>query len=509
METKKPLGNTIEHVIVVMFENRSFDNVLGGLPYADGVQKGWSNPSTNFGNIQAFEAPEPSSSDLSPNIIPYPDPREDFEDMKKQIGTDKQMKGFVTDYELALKDKKVKATKVNVSQIMQYYAPYKDAANPGYMPITTLLAQHYAVSDEYYGSGPVQTWPNRLFAHCGTPGHVGDTAYLNNKDYPNYPKLKWPPTLDPFKGQLNYKTVFEQLDEVNKSWKVYYNGSAPISGMLKYVYQNWTETFIGNVRYFDTKGRFNDFFQDIEQDSLPNYSFIEPRYQDYTGTPFVYKSPDSNHPGSANLNPLGSQTPIDIRCGENMLAKIFTHLQSNPEVFKKTLLIVTYDEHGGLFDHKSPPPAVSPFTTSITNFNYDQYGPRVPAIFINPYINPKTVLRSSDPTTPFDHTSIISTLRDQFGLKGHLTPRDEKAPTFKGLIDDTISQLNFGPTNLPELKCPKSSLIEREEMALTDEQLYEHFGSVTFAIYASMYFKQFKPKGLIHAIIRFFKRLFN
>lgn len=490
MSNTKPLGDHIEHVIVVMFENRSFDNVLGGLPYVNGVPKGWSNPSTDFGNIEAFEVK--GNSQIPPGIMPYPDPREDYIDMKAQIGDDKSMKGFVKDYELALGDKKVPVTKENLSQIMQYYAPYHPEGGTSYMPISTFLAQHYGVSDTYFGSGPVQTWPNRLFVHCGTPGHNGSMAYLNNKEYPNYPKA-WPPEFDPFNGQLHIKTVFEQLDEIGKSWKVYYDGSLPISGMLSYVRSHWDKIGRGgNVAYFkggEHRWNANDFFQDVAQNKLPTYSFIEPRYQELELDRLTITPPNSNHPGSANLAPFGKQTPIDVKHGEYMLWEIFSTLRKNPELFKKTLLVVTYDEHGGLSDHVSPPKAVSPFTVPITNFKYDQYGPRVPAIFINPYIKPQTVLRPKSGSFPFDHTSIIATLREQFGLNGHLTPRDGVAPTFEGLIDPT-AEPNFGPENQPSLgELESSQKISEEDLPLAEE-IKKHFGTVSHAIHAAMEFNR-------------------
>ena len=104
-----------------------------------------------------------------------------------------------------------------------------------------------------------------------------------------------------------------------------------------------------------------------------------------------------------------------------MLQSIYEALYSGPNnLFEKTLFIVTYDEHGGLYDHAKPPAAVSPFEQgTVEGFDYDRYGVRVPAMFINPYIQPQTIFRPQSGPNPFDHTSIISTLRAQFGLALH------------------------------------------------------------------------------------------
>jgi phospholipase C len=132
---------------------------------------------------------------------------------------------------------------------------------------------------------------------------------------------------------------------------------------------------------------------------------------------------------------------------------VFQALTANPALFEKTLLIVTYDEHGGLFDHVPPPPAVSPFQPGqVTNFKYDSYGVRVPALFINPNVQPGLIPPLSAPALPaFDHTSILATLRDQFKLSGSLSSRVDFAPTFMGLINP--SQQPISPPTIAVPQC--------------------------------------------------------
>ena len=161
----------IDHVILLMFENRSFDNILGAfykfdssVPNRGGVPPGFSNPYQGT-SVAAWQAAAGSAA----QTIPYPDPNEYYVNMQAQIGNG-SMQGFVADYAT------VQGAKP--SDIMQYYV----AAN---VPVTYALAMAYAASDRYFASGPVQTWPNRLFSLCGTPGYNPSTkqAYLNNSDY--------------------------------------------------------------------------------------------------------------------------------------------------------------------------------------------------------------------------------------------------------------------------------------------------------------------------------------
>ena len=133
------------------------------------------------------------------------------------------------------------------------------------------LAQAYAVSDRYFASGPVQTWPNRLFSLCGTPCFDAktDTAYVNNPEYPFYPLLI---------GQIDQLSIFEQLDNVGQSWKIYYDDEAPVAAAIKYVFDHWDHIEDGgNVWPFESHPDIfhGTFFDDVKNDRLPAFSLIE------------------------------------------------------------------------------------------------------------------------------------------------------------------------------------------------------------------------------------------
>ena len=409
----------IEHIILLMFENRSFDNVLGGF-YPGSKNRGgvpatgWSNPYQG-NNVAAWQAPAGGAA----QTIPYPDPNELFVNMQNQIDGGSMM-GFVADY----------ATVPGAipGNIMQYYV----AEN---VPVTYALAMAYAASDTYFASGPVQTWPNRLFSLCGTPGYnlQNNQSYLNNTEYPFYPIIF---------GQLSYTSIFEQLDNANSSWKIYFDDLIPVAALIEYVWDNMKQTQPDVFEFSPA------FFNDVANNDLPAFSLIEPIYQMYGQYGDV--APNSNHPGSSvATNSHG--VPISVSCGERLLAQIFQALAANADLFAKTLLIVTYDEHGGLFDHVAPPQAVSPFVKPVNNFNYNSYGVRVPTLFINPYVQPGLFPSASTTNPPaFDHTSILATLRDQFSLSGSLSPRVDAAPTFAGLINPSQQPITAPVISVPQ-----------------------------------------------------------
>lgn len=453
----------IEHIVVLMFENRSFDNVLGTLyppsDNFDGLPLDSSNTYIDpFKHTVTVTNTPPSGN--APVITPYPDPGESFHDMTKQIfgyaGSQvADMSGFAQNYF----DKHMLTGKPG--DIMFYFTPDQ-------MPMTSFLASNFAVCDQWFASGPVQTFANRMFCHCGTPGyhlhhHSGKLhAYLNDD---NYVEDLLGSGIEMFAGKVKDKSIFELLDGGNgpseANWKVYFH-DWPMSVINKYVNDAWNAKSPCVASYDDSDYNppygTSTFFDDVALDKLPAYAFIEPRYFDnYSGSGL---SPNSNHPGSANYPPSGTP-PIDVRNGELLLLFVYNTLCLFPSVFNKTLLIVTYDEHGGVYDHVPPnsspyaSTAVSPFPQTADNFNYDRFGVRVPTFFVNPMIPANTIYRPAAPSSgsfyPCDHTTIIATLREQFGLTSTLTPRDAAAPWLTGLIST-----NNTPRSIESLRVPAS-----------------------------------------------------
>ena len=176
---------------------------------------------------------------------------------------------------------------------------------------------------------------------------------------------------------------------------------------------------------------------------MPSYSFIEPRY--FTDL-FLNKIPNDAHP------------PHNVAYGEQLIADVYNALRSSP-VWKQTLLIITYDEHGGCFDHMPPPAAVPPDAHAQYGFGFDTYGVRVPAVIVSPYIPAGSRIRAAPrpiekgPPYPFDHTSIIATVRKLFNLGEPLTARDRAAPDLLDALSLALPT-NDGPARIDPSVAP-------------------------------------------------------
>ncbi len=168
---------------------------------------------------------------------------------------------------------------------------------------------------------------------------------------------------------------------------------------------------------------FSEFERDAAQGTLPAYSFIEPRY-------FAdWSMPNDQHP------------PHNVTLGEQLTAQVYNALR-NGKNWTKTLFVITYDEHGGCYDHVPPPAATPPATTATAPFNFDRYGVRVPAVIVSPFVRTGSISRPTG-DFPYDHTSIISTLRRRFPQLGPpLTARDAVSPDLGAAL--TLDE----PTNL-------------------------------------------------------------
>jgi phospholipase C len=485
----KPLPG-IDHVVVLMLENRSFDNLFGGLypagPGFYGLTGKESNVNTvppGVGTWTVWQAEAGSST----GAIPNPDPGELFTDMNIQLfGTDTPprcatptMSGFAANY-ASQPGTRPSRSYPSVSpvprNIMQYFSRQT-------LPTSFRLGLRYAVSDVWHAAAPVQTISNRVFTHTGTasllpqpssPRPAPPKSRVNNGDYTS--GLSFSAIVSGnFVAPVTDTTIFELLDKARPAgrsgpcrdisggdpklnWKVYYH-DAPLSALCDYVYRHWCPLHLhgGNVfRYHEHFSTETNFEYDIRKGLLPAYSFIEPAYTsvDYTA--------NSNHPGGsipdpADLNAQNFQPPIDVIQGERLLADVFATLAKYPDVFNRTLLIVTYDEHGGTYDHVPPGPAVSPFASPVSNFNYDRYGVRVPAILINPRVvgpvfRPIDGKQAVGPcgkfSTGLDHTSIIRTLCDQFELGEPPTLRAKTAASLAKLVTSSADTAREPPEDV-------------------------------------------------------------
>jgi len=394
----------IKHVVVLMMENRSFDNLVGWL-YEDGNQpkhflpkdtpdhlKSYNGLSgTDFSNPLNLSDPSTTvniSKGVPNHRVPNPDPNEAFKHMNQQLfgkEIDKNtkgwlptkekeyrtpnMQGFLADYVTA------KCSNASIApQIMQTYTPE-------ILNVMSGLAKKYAVSDNYHASCPTQTWPNRAFMHAGT-----SQSHVNNA--PNLP--------------YTCKTIFNVLEEEKVSWKVYKSSEILPSLTRIQMVQLWDPLL------YDHFHHVSKFIEDCENGELPAYSFIEPSFVIEEGA-----NATSEHP------------PANVCAGDHFLQKICNAIIGSKS-FKDTLLIINFDEHGGCPDHVPPnwtavPPDKECDLERSLGFRFNRYGVRVPAIFVSPYISECTLIRATtDPwskeSVPYDHTSILAMLLDWQGI---------------------------------------------------------------------------------------------
>lgn len=391
----------IRHVVVLMLENRSFDSMLGrlwpGRDGFDGLTGNETNPFHSPGKptktVRVWTDPTLTPAALT---TPDPDPGEKFLDIYTQLRglTDDgqprsgapTMSGFVDNY--------MRQPPVNPSpdpfSVMHYFTPEQ-------VPVISQLARAFGVCDHWHASAPCQTWPNRFFVHTGTAG-----GYVDNT--PHFP--------------YTMKTVFECLEEKNQDWAVYFHDIPQAATLARL----WLKAPL----------HFHDFGQEFAghaaAGTLPAYSFIEPRY---FASPFLNTLPNDEHP------------PHNVAYGEELIAAVYNAVRGGPG-WKQTLLVITYDEHGGCYDHVAPPAATPPDDLRPDNFDFAMFGVRVPAVIVSPYVAPGSVIRPRG-DIPFDHTSIIATLRALFEI-GPLTKRDAAAPNLLAALNAQAN--NDGPASI-------------------------------------------------------------
>jgi phospholipase C len=234
------------------------------------------------------------------------------------------------------------------------------------IPVLAFLATQYAVLINWFASVPGETWPNRQYAHAATSHGTANIKI----------------------GFYTDDTVFQRLSEADQSWDIYHDGVAQVWAYPKL----WLS---GVERFHD----MDQFFADVERGTLPAYTFIEPNHG------FGRGDGNSQHPGNNTIK------GDSFLAGEALMARIYNALVANPALFSRTLLLITYDEHGGFFDH-IPPNAVSNpdgIDDPDTGFDFRLTGVRVPAVAVSPLIAAGTL-----DDTFYDHASIAATVRRRF-----------------------------------------------------------------------------------------------
>ncbi|HWO92903.1 MAG TPA: alkaline phosphatase family protein [Methylomirabilota bacterium] len=378
----------IDHVIVLMQENRSFDSYFGNLhfegqPHALPEPRGAQNPDpTNPGGppIHVFAKTQYCEvADLN----------------HSWNGTHQEIDGGLMDGFTAAN---VDPNDPSGSRAMGNY----DQAD---LPYYYALYNTFAMGDRYFASAPTQTFPNRLYLLAGTSfGHI------RNDNFPPTP------------GQFSQRSVFDLLDEAHITWKVY---AAEYPLAIAFLFARVRETADAAKVV-----RISQYFIDAGTGNLPQVAFIDP----------VFVAPNNvendEHP------------PANVQVGEKFTSQVIGALFGSPE-WGSSALFLTYDEHGGFYDHVPPPAAVPPddippmLEPGDVPGAFDIYGPRVPAAVISPYSRPHFVSHVVN-----DHTSILRFIENRFGLPA-LTRRDAAANPMLEFFDFTHQSFPTPPA-LPD-----------------------------------------------------------
>ena len=387
-----PMSNgplsSVNHIVVLMLENRSFDHMLGflyaasgnvsptGSPF-EGLTGAESNPDNNGVAVSVSQI---QAADPNAYYMPGADPGEGYSATNSQLfgSVDAPTpaiasnQGFVTDFSYTLgwegPEKWSILPGTTANSIMGIFTPEM-------LPVLSGLASGYAVCDQWFASAPTETLPNRAFACAATSqGHMDDKT----KTY-------------------TCPTIFGLLSKNNIRWSIYGYADPPLTR------QNFPDTTEADDSHF---GLFTDFQAAAANGTLPAYSFLEPSW-DAAG--------NSQHP---NYN---------VALGEQLIHGVYYALYNGPN-WNQTLLIITYDEHGGCYDHVPPPLGAVPPDNSVGEYGFDftRFGPRVPTVLVSPLIAAGTVFRVAATATTLDHTSILKTVETRWSLPS-LTARDAAA----------------------------------------------------------------------------------
>jgi phospholipase C len=384
----------IDHVVQLMLENRSFDQMLGFL-YSDSGNKSPSghafdgltgnewNPDDTGKQIKVYKI---QATDPHPYLMPGADPGEGFDNTNYQLfstddpapGAIPDNKGFVVNFKAAIASDLAKHYKDTLpgtvaSQIMGMYTP-------DLLPILSGLAKGFAVCDAWFASAPTMTMPNRAFSAAATSqGHLDDHTKT-----------------------FTCPSIFGRLSDKNVDWAIYGYNREPLTRL------DFPDTTHAPESHF---GHFRDFQTRAAAGTLPAYSFLEPSWD---------ASGNSQHPN------------YDVSLGEQLIHDVYYAVR-NGRAWASTLLIITYDEHGGNYDHVAPPADATPpgdGTVGEKNFDFTRFGVRVPAVLISPLIASGTVYRG---TGRIDHTSVLKTIQQRFGTIP-LTARDKAAASLGDVL---------------------------------------------------------------------------
>ncbi|HLK68982.1 MAG TPA: alkaline phosphatase family protein [Bryobacteraceae bacterium] len=438
----------IDFVVVLMLENRSFDHLFGFHPGVNGLKgdefnllhpdspESTSNPRFTVGQNAPFaiakgEGPSHSLKATNVQLSGVAD--------GPGAGHPVKLDGFVLSYSNGFFGAHIQPTNAMLEDVMQVFTPDR-------LPALNALADEFVLCDNWFAEVPGPTQPNRLYTHCAS-----SQGFAFND----------------FSRTIDVDTIYNRLEAGGKNWAVYFSDDNDVAKFDRVIAKAYTEAAeeadFESDRAAGHPGAFLDFKTFFQQHcasgKLSSFNFIEPAFGDSTTTK---NQVDSMH------------APHDVRPGDQLIADVYEALRANEDVWKRSLLIVTFDEHGGFFDHVAPPPAVNPDgidepgvpAKGVPAFAFDRLGLRVPAILASPFL-PKGKVVSRQ----YQHTSVITTVREIFGLSAPLTRRDAAAVSFADQLTGTFR--NDTPAKLAQpAAAPQIGVVEAKT-APVDELMLE------------------------------------
>jgi phospholipase C len=410
-----PTDSPIDHFIVLMLENRPFDHMCGWLKRENPDIDGLTGKENNvYHNVTYYV------NDTCPYVNPF-DPDHSFDGTTIQIMGHEYgwinpapMDGFVK-----------RAALLNegpLDTVMQGFSPER-------VPAISTLAREFALFDKYFVSFPGETIMNRLFFNMGSS--AGFTFGNDTQVAIGYPG----------------RTMYDLFDTYNITWRAYYED---ISDLLYMQNVRNISNLLENFKEYTT------FQQDVADGNLPQYTWVSPRFYPDEGRQARDQHPDH-----------------DVVEGERILAEVYSAVRNSPK-WNRTALLVTYDEHGGFYDHVSPPwgvPNPMPGTNSSDDpahpFNFTRLGLRVCTILVSPLVQKGTVVHEPQ-SAAYEATSMFPTLRNLFGFPDEpLTPRQAWAAPYDWLLRSGQPPRTDCPVTLP---VPAEHSEERYQSVLKEMQ---------------------------------------
>ncbi len=354
----------IEHVLVLMMENRSFDHYFAKLPERGQPDAQVAPP--DFENVDGSGAAVRPFRETRKCIE---DPTHTWRDTHLQWNEGK-LDGFALTNE------------PDGARALGYY----DEPD---LPFYYALANEFAIGDRYFCSLLGPTWPNRLYLYSGS------SHGLTKNTIPT----------------VHVPSVYSELADAGVEWRVYRSNLTPAAMFI----ETWLESTGGCGRDNGEPCRLAEIERlrdDLAEGTLPPVTFIDPEY-------------------STGIHETSEHPPGNPQLGQRLVWEIVTALTTSP-LWEKSALFITYDEHGGFFDHVPPPSACHPGTAEpeeTGSGSFDRYGFRVPAIVVSPYAKKHHVSH-----VVHDHTSILRFIQARFGLRA-LSARDANAAAMMDFFD--------------------------------------------------------------------------